>query len=1000
MPSLPSRTGSKSGNASVVSQSGEHRARAIAANFQPVQGGLSRGTEGRKTVTVLFADLVAFTQLAGQLDPEALRGLMSEFFARAAAVVERHGGIVEKFIGDEVMALFGFPLVREDDALRAVRAAVALRRCVAEFDQEVDVQLAVRIGVNTGEVMTGDPSLGHSFVSGEPIALGKRLEQAAAPGEILVGQRTHLLVAHAVRTSEIGPLALKGMSDEVSAHRLDAVDPNATAIPRRGDTPFAGHAREFDWLHARYGLVAGGEGAQMVTLLGEPGIGKSRLARELLTAVREQATALVGRCPPHGEGVTFSPVREIFEAAGRGEAELEGSSYEVFAAVRRLLEELSERRPVVAVFDDIHWAEETLLDLLEYLALRLGGAPVLVLCLARPDLLERRPQWIRDPNSSLALDPLTESESLVLVEALGAPEPQRAQIAQMAEGNPLFIEQLALFASENEASVTLVDSIRGVLHARLDRLDPEPRGVLERAAVIGRSFSMEAVLDMVAPGEREAAAARLFELARHDLIRPESTLPEGFRFKHALVRDAVYEAMPKSLRADLHLIAAARTESGNDADPHTGYHLERAYQLRGELGRRDLELGRRAGHLLFRAGQDAVGRSDVPAAIALLERARALLPEDDRELSPALTALGDAQVKAGNMTTAEQVLDEAIAVAVNLGSRSAELHARVERQFVREFTTRSASAQESVSLAQSAIAELEELGDHLALARAWWLRSSDDLAAGRWLDRAKAIERALTHASQAEAGLAMVGTLAGLLAQALLHGPTPVDEAIARISTLPDEFGLEGALRVAIETALAGLLAMGGQIEDARRLYREGIAITEEFGLRLRRAVQAVVGAQIELLAGDPAGAERELRASSQALDQFGASTSAATHRAMLAEVLCALNRPVEGEAQARVVAAEATEDDLITQVLWRSALARALARRGLVSEARGPAQQALELSAGMQFPFVQVAALTAAAEVDGEESARLLAEARRILRAKGNLVELARIDLLAGDLA
>jgi class 3 adenylate cyclase/tetratricopeptide (TPR) repeat protein len=965
-----------------------------------VEGGLSRSAEGRKTVTVLFADLVAFTQLADRLDPEALRGLMSEFFARASAVVERLGGVVEKFIGDEVMSLFGVPLVREDDALRAVRAAIAMRDCVAELDREVEAHLEVRIGLNTGEVMTGDAALGHT-VSGEPIALGKRLETAAGPGEILLGESTYRLVAHAVRASQVGPLTLKGKSEKVTAYRLDSVDPQAIAIPRRGDTPFSGHLRELEWLRGRFGGVAAGEGAQMATVIGEPGIGKSRLAAELLRVVGEEAITLVGRCPPHGEGVTFSPVREVFREAGRDEAELEGSSFEVFAAVRRLLEELSETRPVVIVFDDLHWAEETLLDLLEYLAQRLGPAPVLILCLARAELVDRRPQWVRDPASSLVLDPLSESESLLVLDALGAPQQQRPRIAELAEGNPLFIEQLALFAREDDASVTLVDSIRGVLHARLDRLDSQPRAVLERAAVIGRRFALRAVLEMVEVGERDVAQARLFELARQGLIRPDVSIrDEGFRFQHALVRDAVYEAMPKSLRADLHLMVAARLEDEGEPDSVRGYHLERAYQLRRELGRRDLELGRRAGRLLLRAGREVLGRSDLPAGIALLERARVLLGSDDRELPSVLTELGDAHVKAGNMTAAERVLDEAIEVAARIGARAAELHARVERQFVREFTSRSASAHESVDIAQAAITELEGLGDHLALARAWWLRSSDDLAAARWLDRAESIERALAHARQTEAGLVMVGTLGGLLSQALLHGPTHVDEAIPRVERLPVELELEGPLRVAIDAALAGLLATTGRIQDARRLYRDSIATAEEFGLRLRRAVQAIIGAQIELLAGDPAAAEQELRASSQALDQFGASTSAATHRAVLAEVLCAAGQAEEAEAQARVVAAEVTEDDLITQVLWRTALARALARRGESAKAATPAQEALALSAGMQFPFVQVAALTAAAEAAPRESGRHLEAARRILDAKGNGVELARLSLLAPDLA
>ncbi len=786
----------------------------------------------------------------------------------------------------------------------------------------------------------------------------------------------------------------------MNAYRLDAVDSEATAIPRRADTPFSGHADELEWLHTRYGRIVAGDGAQMVTVVGEPGIGKSRLARELIARVESEAVTLVGRCPPHGEGVTFSPIREVFRGAGADEAELEGSSYEVFAAVRRLLEDLSQPSPVVAVFDDIHWAEETLLDLLEYLAVRLDRAPVLVLCLARPELVERRPQWARDPDAHLALDPLSDEASRTLIQALGAPERQTARIAEVAEGNPLFIEQLALFAREDDAAVTLVDSIRGVLHARLDRLEPDARTALERAAVIGRSFSLGAVLDIVPREAREPTQSRIFELARQGLIRPDASVPgEGFRFQHALIRDAVYEAMPKTMRVDLHQLAAAQLEDGGDADALGGYHLERAYQLQLELGRRDAELGRCAGQRLLRAGHDLLSRSDVPAGIALLERARALLPPDDPQRPPVLTALGDAYVRAGDMPAAEVVLEEAIAVAEEQGARAAELHARVERQFVREFTTRSTSAEESVAVAEAAIPELEDLGDDLALARAWWLRSSDALAACRWLERAVAVEHALTYATRAEAGVVMVSTLGGLLAQALLHGPTPVGEAVARIERLPDELGLEGAQRVAADTALAGLLAMDGRIDDARRIFLDGVATTEEFGQRFRRALNGVVGAQIELLAGNPSGAESELRASSEALADFGASTSAATHRAMLAEVLCLLGRSDEAEAEAREVAGQATEDDLTTQVLWRAALARALARRGLMAEAREPARQALELSADMQFPFVQVAALTAAAEADAGDPARLLGQAREIMGAKGNRVELARLEALAANL-
>jgi class 3 adenylate cyclase/tetratricopeptide (TPR) repeat protein len=957
----------------------------------------NRTIEGRKTVTVLFCDLVAFTELAGRLDPEALRHMMLRFFERAAAVIEGHGGTVEKFVGDEVMAVFGVPVVHEDDPLRAVRAAIAVHECVAELDRESDAHLEVRIGINTGEVVTGDPSAGHGFVSGDAVAVGKRLEQAAAPGEIVLGESTYRLVEHAVRVTQLDPLKLKGKTEEAIAFRLESVDPAATAIPRRDDTQFVGQERELERLRSAY-REAAGSGVRLVTIVGESGIGKSRLARELLRSLESEASVVVASCPPYGEGTTFSPIREAFRHAGRDESVLEGSSYEVFAATRTLFEDLAREQPLIAVFDDVHWAEETLLDLIEHLSVRLGPARVLLLCLARPELAERRPQWLSRPEAALTLEALSEMEARGLLDALAAPSDLRERIAELAEGNPLFIEQLAAFAGEEGAHVTLSGSIRGVLHARLDRLDVEERAVLERAAVIGRSFSLDAVLQLIPPAERESAQSRVFELVRRGLIRPDVEIPEdGFRFQHALIREAVYEAMPKTLRADLHETVAAQLDSADSEPAVVGFHLEHTCLLRRELGMRNADLAARAGGLLRLAAEETLSRTDAPATISLLERARALLPTDDHELPAVLTGLGAARVNGGDLPGAEAALVDAVDSAVALGDRAAELHARVELQFVRAFAENT-PVEETVALAQEAIEELEPLGDELALARAWWLRSSGDIAACRWRARAEGIERALGHARRAQAGVDMVGTLAGLLAQALLHGPTPVDQAIARIEGLPEELGLDAPLRSSLHTSLAGLLAMRGDLEEARRLFRDAAATHEEFGMRFRRATQSFVGAQIELLAGDAAAAEQELRASSAAFDEIGAATSASTHRALLAEVVARLGRLEEAEELALRVADEASSHDLIAHVLRLSALARVRAREGSAQEAVELANEARRLLADAEFPQLAIAALTAGAEAaaaadDGPEAERLLAEARKIAEAKGAVATLAQLD-------
>ena len=959
----------------------------------------NRTVEGRKTVTVLFCDLVAYTELAGRLDPEALRHVMLRFFERASAVIESHGGTVEKFVGDEVMAVFGVPVVHEDDALRAVRAAVAVRECVAALDRDSDVQLRVRIGLNTGEVVTGDPSAGHGFVSGDAVAVGKRLEQAAAPGEIVLGESTHRLVAHAVRATRLDPLTLKGKTDEATAFRLESVDPDATPIPRRDDTRFVGQERELELLQAAY-REATSAGVRLVTIVGDSGVGKSRLARELTTRLEGQGSVLVARCPPYGEGTTFSPIREAFREAGGDESVLEGSSYEVFAATRSLFEGLSADRPLVAVFDDVHWAEETLLDLIEHLSMRLGTSPVLLLCLARPELAERRPGWLSRPESAVTLEALSELDSQQLLDALDAPSAVRERIAELAEGNPLFIEQLAAFAGEEGDTVALSGSIRGVLHARLDRLEPAERAVLERAAVVGRTFSLEAVLQLIPEPEREQAHARIFDLVRRGLVRPDVSIPDdGFRFQHALIREAVYEAMPKALRADLHETVGTLLDSAGAPPVLVGFHLEQACLLRQELGVRDAVLARRAGRLLQLAAEETLSRTDAPATISLLERAQRLLPADDRELPAVLTGLGAARLNGGDLPGAESALVEAVETASSLGLRAAELHARIELQFVRAFAE-STPVEESVELATTAIAELEPLGDELALARAWWLRSSGDIAACRWRARGEAIERALDHARRALAGVEMVGTLAGLFAQALLYGPAPVDEAIARVEGLTDELDLDPPLRGAVHTSLAGLLALRGDVDDGRRLFRDAAATYEEFGMRFRRATQSFVGAQIELLAGDAAAAERELRASSAAFDEIGAATSATTHRALLGEVVASLGRPEEAAELAQRVAAEATADDLLAHVLWRSTLARVRARQGAGREAVALATEARGLLADAEFPQLAIASLTAAAEAaaaagDGSEAERLLAEARGVAEAKGALASIAQLEAI-----
>src|SRR5436309_5212407 len=393
----------------------------------------------RRTVTVLFADVADSTPLGERLDPETVRQVMSRWFERMSEVLERHGGTVEKYIGDAVMAVFGIPDLHEDDALRAVRAATDLRAALSqlndELERELGVRIGIRVGINTGEVVAGDGTGGQNLVTGDPVNVAKRLEEAARTGEILLGEGTRRLVENAAVLEPRDELTVKGKSGPVVAWNVLGVIEGAPAYARRLDAPLVGREAELRQLREIFATVAAERSCHLVTLVGPAGIGKSRLAAELTTRLRDEARTVSGRCLPYGDGITFWPVVQIIGALGGEDGVREilakaedadaveervlsalGSGAltpgsEMFWAVRRLFEELAREQPAVVVFEDIHWAAPTLLDLLEYLAGWTHDAPVLLLCLARPDLFEERQSWVSTPNATeLVLGPLTDME--------------------------------------------------------------------------------------------------------------------------------------------------------------------------------------------------------------------------------------------------------------------------------------------------------------------------------------------------------------------------------------------------------------------------------------------------------------------------------------------------------------------------------------------------------------------------------------------------------------
>ncbi|HEY6594936.1 MAG TPA: adenylate/guanylate cyclase domain-containing protein, partial [Asanoa sp.] len=584
----------------------------------------------RKTVTAVFADIAGSTELGDRLDPEAVRQVLSRYFRTTRRVLARHGGTVEKFIGDAVMAVFGIPVVHEDDALRATRAAVemadSLRTLNEELERRWEVSLEVRIGVNTGEVVTGDPSGGQGFATGDAINLAARLQQAAEPGEILIGETTRRLLGDRVTVAEVAPFLVKGKRGPVSAARVLAVASDSPSPSAIMGSPFVGREVELRLLRETFERCVAERACRVVTVLGVPGIGKSRLVRELLDEIRTGAGIVVGRCPPYGEGITYLPLLDIVrQLAPAGPADLtalvegepEGDliadriagavgfsatsapTAETNWAVRKLFEALARHRPLVVVLDDLHWAEPTFLDLIEHVAGSARDIPLMVVCLARPELLDARPGWqsASDNATTVRLEPLADKEAAALLErglrAHVVDQQTGRRALEAAEGNPLFLEQLLAIQAEHGEELGMPPTVQAVLAARIDRLPPAERTVVQRASVQGRAFSRRALAELV--GERNLATldATLGALQRRELVQPDPRAfggDDGLRFAHGLIRDAAYRFLPKQTRSELHerlaiwLDRAAGRPLGEQEEV-VGYHLEQAYHYRAELGR-------------------------------------------------------------------------------------------------------------------------------------------------------------------------------------------------------------------------------------------------------------------------------------------------------------------------------------------------------------------------------------------------------------------------------
>ena len=1013
-------------------------------------------SRARKTVTVVFSDVAESTRLGSELDPEAVRSIMSRYFEAASRAVEHHGGTVEKFIGDAVMAVFGIPAVHEDDALRAVRAVVEMHEAVDELNRELEqeqgIELQLRTGVNTGEVVVGDPADGQTLVTGDTVNVAARLEQAAGPGEILIGEATHRLVRDAVRLEPTGPLTLKGKDEGVRSWRVLEIVDGKAGLERSPDSPFVGRRAELARLRDAFEGVVHDSNVSLFTVLGGAGIGKSRLARELETSVSDAARVLTGRCLPYGDGITYWPLFEIVRdlvsgdeepspaiarlltgregadaiaeriAGALGHSTQAASAEETSWAVRKLFEALAEKRPLVVVFEDLHWAEPTLLDMVEYIADWSRGAPIFLVCLARPELLEKRPRWGGgEPVTTMLLEPLTAAESGALIDCLqgdAALQPEtRTRIAETAEGNPLYVEQMVAMLAEGdpgEGPLEIPPTIQGLLAARLDRLGDGERAVIERACIVGKRFWTAAVAGLSAESDRDSVEANLELLVRKDFIVPDrSVVPgeEGYRFRHQLIRDAAYNGVPKSERAFLHerfarLIEERAGANIVEVEEILGYHLEQAVEYRKQLGRPDehsAALGREAAERLARAGSRAHARGDAAAAANLLGRAADLLPEDAPERTDLLLELGSALVVAGRLAEADAPLTEAIAAGAASGDRRLELHAVLERGFLRALTDPE-GVEELRRVAEQALPELEALGDELGLAKAWRRVADVQWMVNHWSEQAQALEQALVHAQRAGDQREAAGALMRL-PMSLYYGPLPVAEATARAEAVLQR--AQGA-RVVESTALvclAGLHAQSGRFDEARGLLAQGRAISDELGFRVWVAGFSLAAGDIEMLAGDPVAAERELRRGYEALDAMGERGLLATVAAELARAVCAQERFEEAEQLTRVSEELARPLDVAAQISWRTVRATCFAGGEELGAAEDLAREALEAVEQTDDLNRQARVLADLADVVRQagreaEATSLQERALALFERRGNVVSAGRLRTELADRA
>jgi class 3 adenylate cyclase/tetratricopeptide (TPR) repeat protein len=1013
--------------------------------------------ESRRTVTVVFCDVVGSTALGERLDSESFREVMSRYFAEMRGRLERHGGIVEKFIGDAVMAVFGLPRAHEDDALRAVRAVLEMAQALGPLNEKLHagwgVTVANRTGIYTGEVTAGDATTGQRLVTGDAVNVAARLEQAAGAGEVLIGEPTHRLVRDSVIVEPVEPLALKGKSEPLPAYRLLTILTAAEAIPRRSDVPMVGREVELRLLQDALETARGGR-CRLVTVEGEAGVGKSRLVAEHVSSAGPDVVVLRGRCLPYGESSSLGPAAEIvraaagiatgivpgegLEAAGTklgqllhagddGDAiaarlaavvGLDDEAYpleELFWAIRRCLEERARDTVAVVVVEDIHWAQPTTLALLRHVA-AIARGPIMIVCTSRPDLREAYPDWPGElpEAASLRLGPLGQAQAQQLVERLLGPEVPndvKLRIAAAAEGNPLFAEQFVSMlvddgrivrqngrwqATGEMAHLPVPPSIALLLAARLDRLHAAERAVIERAAVTGPSFSSDAVLELCPEALRPSLGDALAALVSKDFLLPDGV--DGFRFGHALVREAAYAGILKRTRAELHerfarWLERTAGESLVAREELIGTHLEHAFRSLaslGPLGDAAVALASEAARRFHAAGMRALARSDPSTAVDLLARAADLAPNDVE----ILIALADAHDEAGDRETAWALVTDVMERARTAGDRRGGARAEVRALYLESIRNPAIDPMSILSRAKRATAVLEEVGTEEDRSGAWFLVAMSLSSGGRNFEADSAIARAIEFSARARDEW-QEGLQRAFRVTNAAWGSTPVSEAIAMaqetIAWAQDRPSVQGRLF----RMLGYLEVLAGQIEEGREDLERSRSLFEQLGMS--GSLTATLGHRGEAmqLAGRLEDAEDSLREALSIAERTGGFLEQV--RLVLALVVLEQGRPEE--AASLLVGTERVAEgwDAQTRIWTRSISAQVWAALGEVDRAEQAAREGLEMAEATEMPNEQGRAWVALAEVFSargrkEEAAQAYREAVGRFERKGNVASSERV--------